>query len=50
MVRLATRKLRMRNSESSSIGWRARASWTTKSAKQATPAIIGAQTTGLPQP
>ncbi len=43
-------KLRILNRPRSSIGWRARASWTRKSAKQATPTTIGTQTIGSPQP
>ena len=50
MVRLATAKLRMRKRPSGSIGWRARASRTTKRAKQTIPATIGTQTIGSPQP
>ncbi len=50
VVRFATQKFRILKRLRSSSGWRARASRRMKSAKQATPATIGTQTMGSPQP
>ena len=47
---LPTVKFRRRNSDSGSIGWRLRASHTTKAANRSAPAASGIQTRGSSHP